>query len=173
MFDIKHMVVSNLVRDKALLNRMFREAGEDAFKFLIRSGLYFGFYIGLIQVAVFALTGAHIVLPLFGLLTGGLTDYIALTMIFRPKQERRIAPGIRWQGLFHSRREKVTRDYGALLAKEILTPEAIMESLLTGPMSDKFFEIIQDEIQRTIDEQAGVARHVRSGSRSARASTTR
>jgi uncharacterized membrane protein YheB (UPF0754 family) len=160
VFDLKYMVVSNLVRDKRVLNRMFEEVGEDAFAFLVRSGLYFGFYIGLVQVTVFAITGSDLVLPLFGLITGGLTDYIALTMIFRPKQERRIAPGITWQGLFHKRRAKVTRDYGALLAKEILTPAAIMDSLLTGPMSDKFLAIIQDEVQATIDEPTGVARRL-------------
>jgi uncharacterized membrane protein YheB (UPF0754 family) len=36
VFDIKHMVVSNLVRDKVALNRMFANLGEDAFKFIIR-----------------------------------------------------------------------------------------------------------------------------------------
>jgi uncharacterized membrane protein YheB (UPF0754 family) len=96
-------------------------------------------------------------LPLFGLVTGGLTDYIALTMIFRPKKTLTIAPGIRWQGLFHRQRDQVTRDYAHLLAKDILTPAAVIESLLTGPMSDKFFEVMQDEIQRTIDEQTGVS----------------
>ena len=70
VFDLKHLIVSNLVRDKRLLNRMFQEAGADAFKFLIRSGLYFGFLIGLLQVTVFAITHAHIVLPLFGLADG-------------------------------------------------------------------------------------------------------
>jgi uncharacterized membrane protein YheB (UPF0754 family) len=158
VFDLKHMVVSNLVRDKRVLNRMFQEAAGDAFKFLIRSGFYFGFCIGLVQVTVFGITGWHFVLPLFGLITGGLTDYIALTMIFRPKQERRIAPGIRWQGLFHNRREQVTRDYAALLAKDIITPAAILDSLLTGAMSDKFYEMIKEEIQKTIDEQTGIAR---------------
>lgn len=160
VFDLKHMVVSNLVRDKRVLNRMFQQAGADAFRFLIRSGLYFGFYIGLVQVTVLGITGSHLVLPLFGLITGGLTDYVALTMIFRPKEKRRIAPGLQWQGLFHNRREQVTRDYGALLAKDIITPAAIMESLLTGPMSDRFFEMIRDEIQTTIDHQTGVARHL-------------
>ena len=160
VFDLKHMVVSNLVHDKRVLNRMFQEAAGDAFKFLIRSGLYFGFCIGLVQVIVFGITGWHFVLPLFGLITGGLTDYIALTMIFRPKQEQRIAPGIRWQGLFHNRREQVTRDYAALLAKEIITPAAIFDSLLTGAMSDKFYAMIGDEIQKTIDEQTGVAKHL-------------
>jgi len=160
VFDLKHMVVSNLVHDKRVLNRMFQEAAGDAFKFLIRSGFYFGFCIGLVQVIVFGITGWHLVLPLFGLITGGLTDYIALTMIFRPKEEQRIAPGIRWQGLFHNRREQVTRDYAALLAKDVITPAAILESLLTGPMSDKFYEMIRDEIQATIDEQTGVAKHL-------------
>ena len=53
VFNIKYMVVSNLVRDKRVLNRMSQEAGADAFQFLIRSGLYFGSYIGLVQVTVF------------------------------------------------------------------------------------------------------------------------
>lgn len=160
VFDLKHMVVSNLVHDKRVLNRMFQEAAGDAFKFLIRCGLYFGFCIGLVQVIVFGITGWHLVLPLFGLLTGGLTDYIALKMIFRPKEERRIAPGIRWQGLFHNRREQITRDYAALLATDVITPAALMDSLLTGAMSDKFYEMISDEIQTTVDDQTGVARHV-------------
>jgi uncharacterized membrane protein YheB (UPF0754 family) len=160
VFDLKHMVVSNLVRDKVLLNAMFKEIGRDAFKFLIRCGLIFGAYIGLVQTVVYGITGSDLMLPLFGLVTGGLTDYIALTMIFRPKRTLTIAPGIRWQGLFHRQRDQVTRDYAHLLSKDVLTPAAILESLLTGPMSDKFFEVIQDEIQRTIDEQTGVAKRI-------------
>ncbi|MCV7423147.1 DUF445 domain-containing protein [Mycobacterium yunnanensis] len=155
IFDIKHMVVSNLVRDKATLNTVFRDIGRPAFKFLIRSGLLFGFVIGLVQMAVFGFTGWHLALPLFGLLTGGLTDYVALQMIFRPVERRAILPGIHWQGVFQARREEVIRGYAALMAKEIFTPKAIMESLLTGPMSDKFFDVIQSEIARTIDEQMG------------------
>jgi uncharacterized membrane protein YheB (UPF0754 family) len=157
IFDIKHMVVTNLVRDKATLNNIFQDIGRPAFGFLIRAGLWFGFLIGLIQMVVFGLTGWHLVLPLFGLLTGGLTDYVALQMIFRPIERRTIFPGIKWQGVFQARREEVIRGYSALLAKEIFTPKAIMESLLTGPMSDKFFDIIETEIARTIDQQLGFA----------------
>ncbi|MDG4665582.1 DUF445 domain-containing protein [Mycobacterium sp. 236(2023)] len=160
IFDIKHMVVTNLVRDKATLNSIFQDIGRPAFGFLIRSGLWFGFLIGLVQMVVFGFTGWHLVLPLFGLLTGGLTDYVALQMIFRPVERRTIFPGIKWQGVFQARREDVIRGYSALLAKEIFTPKAIMESLLTGPMSDRFFDIIETEIARTIDEQLGFAGRV-------------
>jgi uncharacterized membrane protein YheB (UPF0754 family) len=151
------MVVTNLTRDKPLLCKMFRQTGADAFTFLIKCGLIFGAYIGCVQVLVYGGTGQDIVLPLFGLITGGLTDYLALTMIFRPVHERRIAPFIKWQGLFHNKRDQVTRDYAGLLAKDILTPAAILDSLLTGPMSDQFFAVIEEEIRRTIDEQAGFA----------------
>src|SRR5690242_8913075 len=35
-----------------------------------------------------------------------------------------------------------------------------MDSLLAGPMSDKFYEMIRDEILKTIDEQTGAAKHL-------------
>jgi uncharacterized membrane protein YheB (UPF0754 family) len=155
IFDIKHMVVSNLVRDKVKLNSVFQDIGRSAFKFLIRAGLWFGFIIGLVQVLVFGFTSWTWTLPAFGLLTGGLTDYVALQMIFRPLERRAILPGIKWQGVFQAERDEVIRGYSALMAREIFTPKAIMESMLTGPMSDKFFDIIQDEIRSTIDNQLG------------------
>jgi uncharacterized membrane protein YheB (UPF0754 family) len=160
LFDVRHIVVSNLVRDKVLLNSMFRKVGDDAFKFLIKSGWYSGFAVGLVQMLVFGITGWDLALPLFGLLTGGLTDYLALKMIFRPKQERTFLPGVRWQGLFHAKRDKVTEDYCQLLIKDILAPEAIMDSMMTGPTSDKFFQIVSNEIERTIDEQMGMAQPI-------------
>ena len=160
IFDIKHMVITNLVRDKATLNTVFQDIGKPAFKFLIRSGLYFGFIIGLVQMLVFGFTGWHLALPLFGLLTGGLTDYVALQMIFRPLERKTVFPGIKWQGVFQAEREQVIKGYASLMAREIFTPKAIMESLLTGPMSDKFFDIIQTEISKTIDSQMGFAGRV-------------
>jgi uncharacterized membrane protein YheB (UPF0754 family) len=159
VFDLKHMVVSNLVRDKALLNRIFAETGAPEFRFIARSGLYFGFIIGTVQAISFAATNNHWLLPAFGLFCGASTDWLAIQMIFRPKEARGFGL-FRWQGLFHKRREEVTVSYGSLLAKDILTPSAIMESLLTGPMSDKLFELIQREVSRAVDEQAGITKPI-------------
>lgn len=158
--DIKHMAVAALVRDKAMLNSIFKDISRPAFTFLIRSGFVSGFLIGLVQMVVFGVTGWHLALPLFGLLTGGLTDYVALQLIFRPVERRTILPGIKWQGVFLARRDEVIRGYSALLAREIFTPRTIMEHLLTGPMSDKFLGTLQSEIERTIDEEMGFAGRV-------------
>ena len=158
VFDIKHMVVTNLVRDKALLNRMFREVAAPEFRFMTRAGLAFGFAIGLVQTVTLLATGSHLVLPIFGLITGGLTDYLALQMIFRPMYPGRYLGVLPWHGMFHKRREQVATDYAALIAQEILTPRAILASLMDGPMSDRLFELVQREVKRTIDDQAGLTR---------------
>jgi uncharacterized membrane protein YheB (UPF0754 family) len=158
VFDIKHMVVTNLVRDKALLVRMFRETSEKALKFIVKAGTIFAFGVGVLQVIAFIVTGSHLVLPIFGLLVGGLSDWVALRMIFRPVEPGRVLGVFPWQGLFHKLRDEVTEDYGGLLARDILTPQAIMDSLLNGPMSDKLYEMIEAEVKDAIDAQTGIAR---------------
>ncbi len=159
LLDIRHMVVTNLVRDKELLNVLMRDLSAKALKFMARAGGIFGLYIGVVQVTVYIITGSHLVLPIFGLITGGATDWIALHMIFRPVEPgQRLFGILPWQGIFHKLRDEVTRDYAALIARHILTPRAVMESMLTGPSSDKLLLLIENEIKRTIDDQAGLGR---------------
>jgi uncharacterized membrane protein YheB (UPF0754 family) len=155
--DIKTMVVTNLVRDKDLLNRIFRESGDREFTFIARSGIYFGFAIGCVQMVTWALTHNPWVLPLFGLFTGWFTDWLALKMIFHPRQQWRFGP-VRWQGLFLARRREVAAQYGELIAREILTPSHLFEALLQGPLSDRVFAMVQRHVQRVVDGQSGPAR---------------
>ena len=55
VFDLKDMVITNLVTDKALLNRIFQEAGRKEFRFIARSGIWFGGTIGLLQMTLWVL----------------------------------------------------------------------------------------------------------------------
>ncbi|MPZ93588.1 MAG: DUF445 family protein [Propionibacteriales bacterium] len=158
VLDIKSMIVTNLVRDKELLNRIFREAGDQEFRFIARSGIVFGFLIGLVQVAAWALTHNPLVMPLFGIFTGWFTDWLALKMIFHPKHPTRYLGIIEWQGLFLKRRQEVSEKYGALIAQEILTPSNLFEALLKGPLSDRVFAMVQRHVQQIVDSQSGLAR---------------
>ena len=54
IFDLRTMVVDALVRDKALMNKMFLEVGHAEFKFIERSGFYFGFLFGMFQAVIWA-----------------------------------------------------------------------------------------------------------------------
>jgi uncharacterized membrane protein YheB (UPF0754 family) len=154
-FDLKQMVVSSLINDKPLLNRIFQKAGRKEFQFIARSGIYFGFIIGLIQMLTWIFTRSTIIMPIFGLFTGWFTDWLALKMIFRPKEEKTYLGYFKWQGLFLKRRKEVAAEYGALIAKELITPANIIKAVLTGPLSDNLFDMVQRHIQAMIDQEVG------------------
>lgn len=158
VFDLKQMVISSLVKDKLLVEKLFRDVGKKEFAFIRRSGLYFGFTIGLVQMVAWAVLHNPLVMPVFGLFTGWLTDWLALKMIFEPKEPKRYFGLMTWQGLFLKRRLEVSEDYGKLIADEILTPTNLIEELLQGPLSDQLITLIDKQVQRALDEQTGIAR---------------
>jgi uncharacterized membrane protein YheB (UPF0754 family) len=158
VFDLKDMVVTNLMRDKVLLNRIFQEIGRKEFRFIAHSGIYFGFIIGVVQAVTWALTHNVWVMPLFGGFTGWFTDWLALKMIFNPKQPTRYLGLFEWHGLFLKRRREISAEYGALIAREIITPRNVMEAVLRGPLSDRLYEMVSRHVQKTVDEQAGLAK---------------
>jgi len=160
IFDIKSMVVSIMSKDKELLNRIFKEVGKPEFQFIANSGIYFGFLIGLIQASTWMLTHSPLIMPMFGLFTGWFTDWLALKMIFYPKQQTKYMGLVTWQGLFIKRRQQVAAEYGALIATEILTPRNILEYVLSGPLSDRLYEMITRIIKKTIDTQVGFAKPI-------------
>lgn len=158
VFDLKDMVVTNLMRDKVLLNRIFQEIGRKEFRFIAHSGIYFGFIIGVVQALTWALTHNVWVMPLFGGFTGWFTDWLALKMIFHPKEPKRYLGLFEWHGLFLKRRKEISAEYGALIAREIITPRNVMEAVLRGPLSDRLYEMVSRHVQKTVDEQAGLAK---------------
>ncbi|WP_101611032.1 DUF445 domain-containing protein [Amycolatopsis sp. BJA-103] len=158
VLDLKHMVVTNLVRDKALLNRLIRDISRPEMRFIARSGIVFGFSLGCVQLLVWALTKSPIVLPLFGVGIGWFTDWIALKMIFLPREPKRFFGFYTWQGVFQKRKDQVAADYGDMIAREIITIPNLLEAVLSGPKSDKLFTMITREVQRTIDTQASVVK---------------
>ena len=157
VFDLKHMVVATLIRDKALINKIFLETGKDEFRFIGNSGFYFGFLFGIFQMIGWTFYKADWQLPVFGLIVGYATNWIALEMIFRPQTPVRVGPMV-LHGLFFKRQKEVSRDYARLIADEIVTPSNIIEAVLKGPYADRVFNMIAKNIKRVIDDQSGIAR---------------
>jgi uncharacterized membrane protein YheB (UPF0754 family) len=156
--DTRDMALANLAADRGVLNRLIRDVGGRELRFIAHSGLYFGLIIGLLQAGVWALTHEPLVMPVFGAVVGLSTDWIALKMIFFPREERRILGLFRWQGLFQKRRAEVATDYGRVVADEVLTVPKIMQALLTGPRSDRLVALVQRHVSDVVDRQLGPAR---------------
>lgn len=163
LFDLKKMVVEELEQDKPLLNYIFQKVGEDEFRFIERSGFYFGFLFGIIQALVFAwiyepgsYTGTWI-LPAFGLFIGWATNFLALRMIFQPLLPKKYGPWT-FQGLFIKRQNEVAGEYAKIIAEKILTSRNIFESMIEGPASDRLISLIQKHVKKAVDTIAGISK---------------
>jgi len=156
-FDIKHMVISNLLKDKRMLNDIFKKVGRQEFKFFSNAGFYFGFAIGLVQMICWLIWHQPWMLPAFGGFVGFFSDWAALQMMFRPLEPKKFL-GITFQGLFLRRQQEVARDYAALISKQLLTPANMIEELCRGPLSDRIMDLIHRHVRVMIDNQAGMVK---------------
>jgi uncharacterized membrane protein YheB (UPF0754 family) len=155
--DLQFLAVTILVRNKEQLNDLIRSVASDAMTFVRRSGLVFGFGIGFVQLACWAWFHNPWIMPAFGLLIGFVSDYVALTMLFRPLEQRRALGLFPFQGVLHARRDKITRGYARILAQDIFSPAVVLRAILDGPTADRLYATIEREISRAIDAQAGPA----------------
>ncbi|XID76113.1 DUF445 family protein [Alkanindiges sp. WGS2144] len=156
-FDIKHMVISNLLKDKRLLNNIFKKVGRQEFRFFSNVGFVFGFGIGLIQMLCWILFKQPWMLPAFGGFVGFFSDWMALQMMFRPLQPKKVL-GFTMQGLFIRRQNEVAADYAALISKQLLTSRNMMEELFSGTHSARVIELVGRHVKQEIDLQAGIVR---------------
>jgi uncharacterized membrane protein YheB (UPF0754 family) len=160
VLDVKDMTVQNLTSDKALLVRLIRETSRPEMTFIARAGIVFGFTLGLIQAITWALTKQPLVLPIFGGCIGLFTDWLAIKLIFVPREPIRLFRRFTVQGKFQRRRAEVARQYGEMIAHEVLTVPNLMDAILRGPRSDRLLAMVQRTVARAIDEQASVAKPV-------------
>lgn len=151
LLDFKLMVTAQLESDKALLNRLFVESGDKEFRFIVRSGFYFGFLFGLVQLAVWLVYPAWWVLPVFGLIVGWATNWIALNLIFRPLHPKRIGPFV-LHGLFLRRQKEVAAVWCRIVTREIITVHNLMHNLLFGPSGERVHKIIRRHMKPLVDE---------------------
>lgn len=157
VLDLEQVAVGALTRDKRLLIRLIRDISRPEMAFLARCGIYFGLVLGLVQTAVWALTRSPLVLPVFGALIGWFTDWLAIKLVFFPRQRRRFGP-FTVQGVFQRRRDEVAKRYARIVADEVMTVPNLVDALLTGPRSDRLRALVRRVVAETIDEQAGTVR---------------
>lgn len=159
MVDLKQVVVTQLERDRRLVNRIFLECGAVEFHFIIVSGLYFGFLFGLVQMGVWYFYPAWWILPLFGIIVGYATNWIALRIIFQPLNPIRIGPFV-LQGLFLKRQKEVAEIWCDIVTKEIITVRNIIANMLYGSKSAFTQEVIKKYIRTVVDQVVGIAKPV-------------
>lgn len=150
LIDPKELIIRKLSEDKNLLNRVFWECGETEFKFVINSGFWFGGLFGIVQMFWWWFHQGWWVMPVFGLLVGTVTNWLALNLIFRPLNPLKIGPFV-LQGLFLRRQNAVSEVFCRIVTSEILTIGHIMSEIFRGPRSDRAKAMLKRHMRPIID----------------------
>lgn len=150
--DTETTVLTAVRNDRALLSRIFLSVGEKEFRFISRSGIYFGFLFGIPMMFVWNAFPSWWLLPLSGFAVGYATNWLAMKMVFEPAQPVKIGP-FTVQGLFHKRQQEVAEQFAGVCADHIFTAENVLHSITTG----KGFETVSEIVTRNLSE--AVSRH--------------
>ena len=144
--DLKHMIVTRMSEDKVLLVNILNDIGKPEFDFVIRSGLIFGLPLGIIQMLCWYLYPNPWLLPAFGIIVGGFTNFLALNLIFRPLNPVKVF-GFTFQGRFLKRQDEVSEGFCRILTQEVLTVSTLMQALQNGPRSDRARMMIKQQLK--------------------------
>lgn len=160
VFDLKELVLKSLTgKNVSLIVEMFQTVGAPEFKFIERSGFYFGFLLGMVQACVWYFFPIWWTLPIQGVIVGYMTNWLALNMIFRPLYEKSYF-GIKYQGLFLKRQDPVAKQYSHLVATRILTARNILEEIFYGKAADEVYSIIQNAAIKSVENTATSAQPI-------------
>lgn len=153
ILDIEKTVLDAIERNRGLMGEMFYEVGRAEFKFIERSGLYFGFLLGLLQMVVWVLYPLAWILPAAGFIVGYLTNWIAIKLVFSPREPVKVGP-ITIQGLFHKRQNEVAEAFGRTVATRVLNADNIVKTVMQSQGAERMNEIIENRVGALIDEYA-------------------
>ena len=156
LLDINEVIVKKLTQNKELLVEIFQKAGKDEFKFIERSGFYFGFPLGIPVMFIWYYFPVWWLLPLFGLLVGYITNMLAIYLVQKPIEPVKIGP-FRVQGLFIKRQKEVSGYFGQVFADQLLTAEVMAKEVLaTRRAVDYIHELIHREVNHAIEASQGL-----------------
>ena len=141
IFSLESCVVSQMIQDRTKLGELFRKCGQKELDFLTNSGLWFGFLLGLIQMAVALVWDNPWSLSIGGLIVGYATNWLALKWIFEPVNPTPIGPFV-LQGQFLRRQKEVAAEFSNFFSTKILTSPQLWDSILNDPTTTPSFHAL-------------------------------
>ncbi len=93
-----------------------------------------------------------IIFPIIGALLGWFTNYLAVKMLFHPKEPKTIL-GITFQGIFPKRQKMIATKIGRVVATELLSIDDLKEKLLTEEGKEKLFDATQEKMDHFLEEK--------------------
>lgn len=150
VLDLEKVVLNAFIRDKVVLVELFQKVGRVELDFLVKSGLGFGFILGLGQMALWAVKPKMWTLPVAGALVGYVTNWIAIKLLFEPAEPVEFGPFI-LQGLFESRQVEVSDEFAHFMETRVLSSPMLLDAL-TNQNEREMFEFLRRQLPWPIPE---------------------
>ena len=144
LFNIQQCVVTQMLADRSKLGELFQICGRAELLFLTNSGLWFGFLLGLIQMAVALVYDNPWSLSIGGGIVGLATNWLALKWIFEPVNPTRVGPFV-LQGQFLRRQAAVAKEFSEYFSTSVLSSPQIFQSILSDPTTAPVFKTLFTE----------------------------
>jgi uncharacterized membrane protein YheB (UPF0754 family) len=148
--DVEKIVQDAMVSERGLLSHVMLEVAAPEFRFIERSGWWFGLLFGLVQMSVWLLFPEQWILPVCGFLVGYLTNWMALHLIFEPREPVKIGP-FTIQGLFIKRQMEAARAFSRVIADRILTTENLKAQIREGDSRDRITGIVERYVESSLE----------------------
>ncbi len=95
-------------------------------------------------------------LPLIAALTGYITNYIAIKMLFHPREKVKIL-FLEVQGIFPKRQKTLAEKLGKIVAQELFSVEDVKASLQKPGNADEVTEVVDARLNDFLDNRLGEA----------------
>ncbi|CAM9780267.1 unnamed protein product [Chrysoparadoxa australica] len=154
VLDVRAVVVQQLVADKSMLVDLFKQCGRAEFAFLVNSGFWVGFLLGVAQMGLWLVYSKPWTLPVGGAVVGYLTNWLALKLIFEPINPIKLGP-FTLQGLFLKRQGEVSVDFALFFATNCLTSARLWQGLLFGTKAPAFYAMLKTHVSRFLQLASG------------------
>ncbi|MGB0592396.1 MAG: DUF445 domain-containing protein [Myxococcota bacterium] len=130
--DLEEIVAQKLISLGAKgLEDVIYEISRRELVFIEIYGAVFGAMLGFLQFGVLWVLG-DIALPIVGALVGTVTNWLAIQMLFYPRQKKRYLGIIEYQGMFPARQQEIAAGLGSVAARDFIVPTEIFKNLAAG-----------------------------------------
>ena len=150
ILDLRYIVKDTLNQRRYLLAEIFLRVGGPELNFIRNSGFYFGFLFGIPQMIVWAIWPSWWLLPAAGFVVGYVTNWLAINLIFDPKEPVRVGPFV-VQGLLHRRQREMAEGIAAEVAAIVLDPDVLVHYMTTGPRGELLMQLVRKHLDAAIE----------------------
>ncbi len=128
-FDLQAYVTQKVVDlGPRGLEQVIYEVSRRELVFIEYYGGIFGALLGLVQWGVLQVIGDS-ALPIVGAAVGTVTNWLAIQMLFYPREATRYLGLVEYQGMFPKRQQEIAGNLGTVAARDLIRPAEIFDTL--------------------------------------------